>query len=1010
VPPSAPGRPPRRLLLLPLFALISLLRGAEPPSDWSTRVWKTVDGLAGNNVTDVTEGADGFLWLVAGGRLVRFDGVELQDYPPAGLNADQAQRLRAVHRLRNGDLFLTAESLVLRASGGRVSLHADELLPDITRADTVGEDETGAVLFGYQNGAVYQLRDGRLSALGEEQGLPAGRTRCVFAADARGNLWFAKAGTVGIFREGRFQALLELGESAVRLAPAKGGGVWICAHLQLLHYEEGGTPRAIGRIPARNREALPSAVLEDRAGAVWIGTTISGLFRYSAGEFRNVPISHREVVCLAEDREGSLWVGTSGGGLNQVQPRSFHIEGEEIGVPFRAVQALCEDPQNNLWAVAQDGTPVRREGGEWRNIFSPTDGFEGEATAIAADRTGAIWIGTRNHRLYRWQNGRLDSWGRAEGLLGAGNRMLLIGAQGDLWIAGSRVGSLQRFRHGRFEDFPVPPACDSIWALAEDAAGNLWAGGSAGTRAVLLRVDPAGVLTDESARAGSRPHIIRALHATPDGALWIGYNQGGLGHLQGGRFTHITSRVGLGDDNLRLIISDRHGSLWFAAVTTVFKVPQAELDAFVAGQRPRIQSEHYGRDQGLHIVLGGSVGALIEHTGRLWLPLATSLVVIDPEHPPVPRMPPPVVITRFIVDEQVVAAYGGPLPPAAGAPIGPGRFELAPGHRRIEINFTGLSFRAPKNIRYRYRLENFDDRWLEAGPQRSASYSRLPAGNYRFRVMASNGDGGWNETGATLALGVAPFLWETWWFRCAEILAATAVVFAFARFVAGRRVQARMRALEQQAALERERARIARDIHDDLGSRLTKIALLGGLADRERAEPEKVGRRLQEISDTARQLLTSLDETVWAVNPRNDNLPQLINYLGQFAAKFLATAEIRCVPELPDDPPAQPVSAEARHHLFLTVKEALTNVVKHAHAREVKFRCAVEAPWLRVVIADDGLGFAGSPEDPEADGLRNMRQRMAQLGGKFLIEGAPGAGTRITLQLPLAGAPARPAV
>jgi signal transduction histidine kinase/ligand-binding sensor domain-containing protein len=985
--------------LLP-FAV--LLRAAEPGSDWATRVWKTVDGLAGNNVTDVAEDTDGFLWLVAGGRLVRFDGVQLEDYPPAGLNPDLAQRLRAVRRLKNGDLFLTAEGAVLRAGGGKIAIHTDGLLPDSTRADTIGEDETGAVLFGYLNGAVYRLQAGQLTQLGEAEGLPGPRGRCVFTTDLQGNLWFAKGGAVGIFREGRFQTLLRLGEPGIRLAPAKAGGVWICSRLQLLHYAEGGAVRPVGPVPASNREALPSALLEDRTGAVWIGTTISGLFRYAGGEFKNVPISHREVVCLTEDREGNLWVGTSGGGLNQVQARSFHIEGEEIGVPFRAVQALCEDPEKNLWAVAQDGTPVRRVGSGWQNIFSPADGFEGEATSIAADRTGAIWIGTRNHRLYRWQHGRLDSWGKAEGLAGAGTRTLLVSATGDLWIGGSRTGSLQRFREGRFENFAVPPHCDSIWALTEDAGGNLWAGGGNG---VVLRVDPAGAITDETARTGPVPHTIRTLHATPDGALWIGYNLGGLGRLKDGRFTLVTTRHGLGDDNLRLIISDRHGWLWFAAVTTVFKVQQAELDALAAGGRTSVQSVHYGRDQGLHVVLGGSVGALVDHAGRLWLPLATSLVVVDPERPPPYAAPPPVVITRLAVDDQVVATYGGSLPPPAGAPFTDARLRLEPGHRRIEVGFTALSFRAPKNVRYRYTLENFDDRWLDAGAQRSVSYSRLPAGNYRFRVKATNGDGVWNETGASVSLSVAPFLWETWWFRWAEILVLTGIVFAVARFVAGRRVQAQMRALEQQAAVERERTRIARDIHDDLGSRLTKIALLGGLAARERMEPEKIGRRLQEISDTARQLLKSLDETVWAVNPRNDNLPQLINYLGQFAAKFLATAEIACVLDLPDDPPPRPVSAEARHNLFLTVKEALTNVVKHAHAREVRFSCQLVDGALQVVIADDGLGCAGlTPDDPEADGLRNMRQRMSLLGGRFDLVGSPGAGTRITLVLPLAAA------
>ena len=149
---------------------------------------------------------------------------------------------------------------------------------------------------------------------------------------------------------------------------------------------------------------------------------------------------------------------------------------------------------------------------------------------------------------------------------------------------------------------------------------------------------------------------------------------------------------------------------------------------------------------------------------------------------------------------------------------------------------------------------------------------------------------------------------------------------------------------------------------------------------------------------------------MWAVNPRNDQLPQLVNYLGQFAAKFLATAEIACVVDLPDEPPLRPVSAEARHHLFLTVKEALTNIVKHAHAREVRFSCTAAADTLQVVIADDGLGCAaGAPDDPEADGLRNMRQRMAALGGHFELAGAPGAGTRITLTLPLPPASALPA-
>lgn len=999
VPTAFSGRLPHRLILSLLLPLALVLPAAEPHPDRTIRVWKTEEGLAGNNVTDLTEGVDGFLWLVAGARLARFDGVTVEDFPPAGLADDQAQKMRAVQRLRNGDLaFLTTDGVVVRAGAGRMTVFSAEL-PSGARGDTLVEDEAGGLLIACENGLLYRLHEGRLVQLDESHGLPSPRGRCTFTTDSAGNLWFAKNGAVGMFRGGRFETRLQLGEPHIRLAAARTGGVWICSRLQLLHQAEGGLPREIGRVPATNPDALPSALLEDRHGAIWIGTSISGLFRFADGRFENVPISHREVVNLLEDREGSLWVGTSGGGLNQVRSRAFRIEGEETGVPFRAVQALCEDPAGVLWAISQDGIPVRRLDGSWQNIFSPGDGFEGEATSITADAAGAVWIGTRNHRLYRWHEGRLTAWGQAEGLVGAGTRTLVVGAAGELWIGGSRPGSLQRFRDGRFENFAVPQGCDSIWSIVQDPAGNLWAGGTGST---LLRVNPAGVVTNETARTGLHPNPIRVLHATSDGSLWIGYDHGGLGRLKDGAFRHFTTEDGLTDDNLRLIISDRQGWLWFAAVTAAFKVRLEELDAVAEDRAARVQPVQYGRDQGLHVVLGGSVGALLDRTGQLWLPLATSLAVINPARQEHHAEPPRVVITRMTEGDQVVASYGGPLPAPAGTALPATGLQLAPDHRRLTFDFTALSLSTPQNVRFRYRLENFDDVWIEAGTQRRASYSRLRAGDYRFHVAACNSDGVWNEAGATLAFTVRPFLRDTWWFRAGLLLAFTSAIFAVARFLAGRRVQARLRALEQQAAVERERARIARDIHDDLGSRLTKIALLGGLATRERTEPEKVGRRLQEISDTARQLLKSLDETVWAVNSRNDNLPQLVNYLGQFAAKFLATAEIACVLDLPDDPPARPVSAEARHNLFLAVKEALTNVVKHAHAREVRFGCQVVDETLRVVIADDGLGCAGrAPDDPEADGLRNMRQRMSLLGGRFDLEGIPGAGTRVILVLPL---------
>jgi signal transduction histidine kinase len=280
------------------------------------------------------------------------------------------------------------------------------------------------------------------------------------------------------------------------------------------------------------------------------------------------------------------------------------------------------------------------------------------------------------------------------------------------------------------------------------------------------------------------------------------------------------------------------------------------------------------------------------------------------------------------------------------------------------------------------------------------SYPRLPANTYTFRVQACNHAGVWNLDGAQLAFVVTPFFWQTWSFRATALAAFTLVLVAIVRYVSFRRLRVRLHELEQQAALHKERGRIAKDIHDDLGANLTQIALLGELAQQDRGEPDKAAERVGKISTTARQAIKSLDEIVWAVNPRNDTLSHLIDYAGQFALDYLRLAGIRCRLDFPEQAPAREVSTDVRHNLFLAIKEALNNIVKHARASEVWLRASADANGLRFSVEDNGCGFDRAPDDATADGLRNMRQRLAEIGGECKIESKSGAGTRVTFQLP----------
>jgi signal transduction histidine kinase len=304
-------------------------------------------------------------------------------------------------------------------------------------------------------------------------------------------------------------------------------------------------------------------------------------------------------------------------------------------------------------------------------------------------------------------------------------------------------------------------------------------------------------------------------------------------------------------------------------------------------------------------------------------------------------------------------------------------------------------------VLFKYKAEGYDADWVDAGPRRTAIYTNLPPRDYVFRVKACNGDGIWNETGATLAFSVEPFFWQTWWFALATIVLFTSALVAVVRYVSVRRLQARLRLLAQQSALEKERTRIARDIHDDIGNRLTTISLLSKLAYRDRAEPEKTGDHARTIGTAVREVTDSLDEIVWAVNPRNDTLPHLVNYVCQFAVEFLKAAGIECHLEVPDHPPEHVLAADVRHNLFLAVKEALHNVVRHAQATDVTLAITCAGDTLAVSVTDNGRGFEAKPDAEGADGLRNMHQRMAEVGGTFAIAGATPAGTCVTLVYPL---------
>jgi signal transduction histidine kinase len=425
----------------------------------------------------------------------------------------------------------------------------------------------------------------------------------------------------------------------------------------------------------------------------------------------------------------------------------------------------------------------------------------------------------------------------------------------------------------------------------------------------------------------------------------------------------------------------------------VFRVLKKSLDEFDHKRIAAITSIPYGHDDGMESVLCGTgkPGGWKTRDGELWFPTGKGLVAFDPRILKINRIPPPVYIEDLMADKHsLLTQVSFPL-----------EVRVPPGRGELEFHYTAPSFQRPERIRFRYKLEGIDPEWIEADTRRVAYYNNLSPGRYLFRVVACNSDGVWNDTGASMSILLLPHFWQTWWFRVLAVSAVTAMVAGMARQVTRRRMQRKMELLEQRHAIEKERLRIAQDIHDDLGGSLTQIALLGELAMGTLANPSQAARHLTKITDSARLNVRALDEIVWAVHPGNDTLNSLVLYLWQFAEEFFATTGVRCRVEAPPNIPSHPLSSDLRHSIFLMVKEAFNNTIKHAGASEVRLRFTMISSDFIIAIEDNGKGFHAAGVHGSGNGLSNMKRRIAEIGGKIALSSTPDKGTRIEFVLPL---------
>lgn len=964
------------------------------------RAWRVEDGLPQNSVWAIQQTRDGYLWIGTGGGLARFDGVRFKFFGmPEGL---PSLHVRALLETRDGALWVgTARGLCRYADGKFTTWTTRDGLAGESVVQ-LAEDGAGDLWIGTTLG-VSRRRDDRIETLGAEEGLTDYDVRSV-ATDGAGNVWVSLV-TQGLVRWERDRFVLASADPELRATRPfrvmrdRAGRMWATGVGQV-HCITGDTRKTYGRetgLPA----VMITCLAEGADGTIWAGTTDQGLYFLREGRFHAVRqaegLSDDAARVIAEDREGNVWVGTRGGGLNRLRPRRLNTRRIWSGATEAQPVALVESP-DGAWWVGTIGHGLFRLTDDRQEPFLRNELARNHVlvTALLVAQDGGLWCGGGT-ALYSWKDNHTREFN-----LGGLVRCLSEDGEGGLWV-GCQDGALWRLRDGAAQDCSEGLPRVHLNALVRDCDGALWVGTYGGG---LVRLKN-GQRATFGLADGLRSDLVRTLCLDADDELWIGTEGGGLSRLKAGRIFSLGKEHGLPDETILQILDDGLGGLWLGSHRGIFQVSRQELEALAAGTVDRIHPRVFGRPEGMgsEQCAGGPTAGLRTRSGLLAFATGSGIVVIDPKAQKDSALPPAVRLETVVMDGH--AHELEPSPPAAPGPDGasPKELTVAPGRQRLEFHYTGLFFSAPDRVRFRHRLDGLETEWTDAESRRVAYYNYLPPGRYRFRVSAHNGDGAWSEPGAAIEVRVLPHFWQTWWFLASSGLVLLAGVAGAARYVEHRKLAAQLRRLELDRAMERERTRIARDIHDDLGARLTKITMLTEQAEREIPPESPPARLTRGISQTAREMLRQLDETVWAVNPRNDQLDRLAEYLLHYAEEFFRPSGIRCRFKLAGDVPPLPLAAEPRHHVFLAFKETLNNVARHSGATEVEVQLEWRDGRFWITVRDNGRGFDAPAALARGRGLDNIRSRLENLGGRFVAQTQPGAGSVIQLDFSVAGVP-----
>ena len=978
-----------------------------------------LQGLGHKNIFSIMQDSSGNLWFAtAGGGACRYDGKYFTHFTTKeGLSNDF---VTSILQDKQGNMWFGTWRGGANRFDGKMFTHfgvKEGLSYDVVLA--MLQDKSGNIWFGEYGGHISKY-DGKSFTNFIIQDEKTGNSVMSIIQDKGGNLWFATLSNGVFCYDGRsishFTQKEGLSTNSVQsMLEDKNGKIWFGLSKGACCYDGKSFLQYTEKEGLSNKTVYN--MIQDKSGDLWFGTNGDGAIRYNGKSFEHFTekegLGNNAVYRIFQDKNGTIWFGGIGSGVSRYNGNIFTHYTDTEGLSDKRVLSIMQDKDGNLWFGTWAGG-VNRYNGKSFTRFTEKEGLSNQMiNCILQDKRGNIWFGTWGAGAICYDGKSFLHYTEKEGLAFNYVQSMLLDKSGNIWFGTDSKGEC-RYDGKYFTTYADKEGLSNsnIHSSLLDKNGNLWFGTPLGVN----RYDGKS-FTHFTEKEGLSNNYITGMLQDNNGNFWFGTRGGGVCRYDGKSFMYYTEEEGLCSNDVESVVQDKSGNLWFGTSAGLSKLSADYMVKLVkAADKGSIDQpvlfKNYTYEDGF---LGiGCEGTSIcqDNKGIIWIGTNDRLTTCHPKGDEAYTSAPNIQVTGIQLyneniswlkfdkkkDTSLVLGNGVRISKVKFDSISkwyflPQNLSLAYNNNYLTFHFIGITQKQSQKVKYRYKLEGLDENWSGITSRNEVPYGNIPHGTYTFKVKSMNSEGCWSKE-FSYTFTIRPPWWKTWWTYIVYVLLIIAGIWAVIYSI----IQYQR---EKIRLLEKERSRISRELHDDIGSELNRITMISQLLHKKITQDDEIQEKLVTISDTGKKVLGSIGEIIWTMNPQKDNLESLVAYIRRFATEYLDMNNIEVSIEFPDDIPVKSVSDKFRRNIFLVVKEAINNITKYSKASKVRLSLELNKKSADLEISDNGAGFSVKEKHNWGNGLRNMDQRMKDIGGSFLISSVHGQGTMIRLSFPV---------